>query len=265
MFSWLYFFSLGFSATPYNHYAKWKQPPEVIVCQDSGVNNEMVLSSIEYWKQRGYYTNNTTFLDTCSFKKKKNTIVVYPDYGDVDKDTQYGVTKIQWYDNHIETITIFISEEALNNYNVIKHEFGHAFGIKHVSEKKDIMYPYVDHNIFVSELYPHDEISPKRNRTLMTIKGCVVDDLTQQPVAGAQVVFLKPDTFCYEWLAQDDIYVGATTDKNGCYSFEKEFAQNSVQSLCIKKQGYKMKKMDEIEIDTNENNLELFIDLKRKP
>ncbi len=128
----------------YEYHAKWHDRPDVIICESSNVNKESFIQAIDYWEQRGYnIVNDIIFKRECNHNRIEDTIVVRSDDGRV-KDYQHAVTNIKWSDKNLVFATIYISEGSENNLNVLKHELGHAFGIKHTSDNSDIMYKKVN-------------------------------------------------------------------------------------------------------------------------
>jgi len=139
------FLFLATLAFGYDIYSTWSQHPDLIVCQDSGVNNKKVLDAIDYWSNRGYKVNDIIFKKNCEEEIIQGKIVIFKDYGRV-KEKEYGRTHVVWKDGHMAHATVFISKDALDSLTVIKHEIGHAFGIKHTEDIHDIMYVKVSNN-----------------------------------------------------------------------------------------------------------------------
>ena len=138
----MFLFIISSICHAYEYHGKWEKPPEVIICETSGVNKVDVEIAVERWKDFGHNVKKIKSKKKCPETIPENTIVFMPDMGEVPS-ISHAVTDIFFNRYYLKSAVVYISYQSLENIDVIEHELGHAFGIKHVDEPEDIMYPVI--------------------------------------------------------------------------------------------------------------------------
>ena len=130
----------SFANDQYEHYAKWDKPPNVWVCEESGIERDLIFNALEYWRSLGYEYSNISFTDWCTLSIVDNNIVITSSHQQFDLDKKYAITRISYDNDIIRNAFIFMGEEGANIQDVVTHELGHAFGIMHYDKPGDIMH-----------------------------------------------------------------------------------------------------------------------------
>ncbi len=148
---YLLFFSLIFlfndTVTAQNKY-KWKEP--LIIYCEPRIPKYFVITALHLWEYKNYRFVDTIYVDTT--KKSGFNFNVFICLSDLSpaymlNDAYTGMTYMT-YDTskRINVLALLIlnintinSNEEL--FSTVIHETGHVLGVKHSTDKKDIMYP----------------------------------------------------------------------------------------------------------------------------
>ena len=122
----------------------WSQHvPNIVVCNDADIDNEVLLEAINMWKSRGERIGKTV----------RRSCRGVPSFGDIniyESDTRpgenYGTTVTTVYldskkrkTNSLAYARIWIKSDYTDSVNLIAHEIGHALGYRHTSNYYSIM------------------------------------------------------------------------------------------------------------------------------
>ena len=127
-------------AKQYSFMGHWNETPNIIVCERSGVLVEDVTKAAEYWREKGYKLGSIEKRSSCTTKYPNGFIQFNDPKNDVDTVRSFGHSQLQQHASTITSVSIQISPEGAQYYEVIAHELGHALGIHHVDDINDIMY-----------------------------------------------------------------------------------------------------------------------------
>ena len=145
----MYLFLINLAYANYSHFATWESKPDIIICGDINVTISEVKSAIQYWTKLDYKFNSIKKQNICPVFQKEYSILIKNKHF----QNKQGSTYIEFYHYdekpHIKYIDYAIVELNQNtklyageNKESLTHELGHALGIDHVHNIKDIMYPY---------------------------------------------------------------------------------------------------------------------------
>ena len=123
----------------YDYYSKWSRAPDIIVCESSNVDGSKFMLAISYWEDLGYRFNDISFKTNCETHREEYKIIVLPNDGRVQPH-QHAVTNIKWENGNLKYATIYVASDSGSILKVLKHEIGHALGMKHTDDISDIMY-----------------------------------------------------------------------------------------------------------------------------
>ena len=130
-------------ADNYQYWGHWETTPDIVVCQSADIDIKDVRSAVDYWESRGYDIGNILIWKKCDRSKYKNTIKITPPGSYINLKKHFAYTSVRTIgenDDIMSSSLIEITKEGTSHKEVIIHEMGHALGIKHTSEKSDIMY-----------------------------------------------------------------------------------------------------------------------------
>lgn len=125
--------------------ASWQsRVPNVILCNSSTVNLELVKRAVDAWTMRGESFGVVTE-SQCFDQPRRGEIVIY---------TSNNLTNSQYHGETIRSVflkqdgtfgtdinyaKIYIRSEYSNTYSLIEHELGHAVGFKDTSDRSSVM------------------------------------------------------------------------------------------------------------------------------
>ena len=127
--------------------AEWEEPPLVVVCPDSSVTKYRVHRAIEWWGIMNYRVSGVHWdvnNKMCSKRTfARNTIFIRGE-GEMPIDT-YAVTYKMTIASKMVSAQIILPNENKHMPRLLEHEFGHAFGMRHVDKIGHMMHPIHEH------------------------------------------------------------------------------------------------------------------------
>lgn len=139
--------SLAFADNGISH---WTTLPKIFICDDTDVPLENINKALEYWDDFGL-THLEVVNYNCNTDRIQNlkgiVIEKSKDLGRGNGGIVLGkssVTKINSSgdkSDHIRNSVVILDTSYKDNYYLLVHEIGHAYGIPHIYEEQSIMHP----------------------------------------------------------------------------------------------------------------------------
>jgi len=136
----------GFS----NASSYWEGFPHIYNCSGSGISNEMLEKSLEFWNSNGMHHYDLKKDENCSDEISMTGGIYIVGDSDILKYDEHARSRVYFDDatGEIMYSHIFIKKEYQKNFKILTHELGHSFGLSHVFDTNDIMF----FNAEISEL-----------------------------------------------------------------------------------------------------------------
>ena len=123
--------------------ATWSMPPTVRVCETTGVSFYRVSKAIRFWEMLGYKFDGV-FTDrdpSCMNPRYGEILITLPESG--FSSEHMASTRLYTHTRTGEVVKakIHILPNHARKSRVLEHEFGHALGWSHYSQRHHIMHP----------------------------------------------------------------------------------------------------------------------------
>ena len=123
----------------------WPEDPIIVICSSSKIKISKLEESLEYWKEKGYYTkyaieDPSPSNGICSMQKLDGFIYINDNLGMVTGNS-LAITERSYDGVEIKYVDIEIPNENLHLDLLLEHELGHAFGFNHYNRIGHIMNP----------------------------------------------------------------------------------------------------------------------------
>lgn len=133
----------------------WKENPVLVICPSSNINELMVESALNYWKEKNlevaFYHKDEDGKICNRSENLYGFILLRGNENKIGKNS-YGRTIRAMRGTSIQSASIHIHNEYSRLNLLLEHELGHAFGLAHVEEKGHIMNPiynYVGEKFYI--------------------------------------------------------------------------------------------------------------------
>ena len=134
--------AVGLSNTKYEHTLHWKEPPTLIVCEDSGFKRDHIESSVSFWRNQGYDFDMVIYRKNCITHNSHGAIVIAHDKYKLVVSEDIAKTSIDYTEGSINYANIWIERKHIKDSEVIRATIGRSLGIINSSVESDIMNKY---------------------------------------------------------------------------------------------------------------------------
>ena len=121
----------------------WTGPPDVRVCENTGVSLLRVRNALKYWERLGYEFGDV-YLDRLSYcmnPKDQEIAIVLPSQGVIGDKMAATRVYSSRLTGEILKAKIFVLPKTVNKERLLEHEIGHALGWSHYNSRGHIMHP----------------------------------------------------------------------------------------------------------------------------
>jgi len=121
----------------------WIEPPNIRICEDSGVSVYRITHAVSFWRKLGYKFGSLVVdpSPSCMNAYRGEILITLPEGG--FDSSQIASTRVsrRVADNAIVKAKIFIMPRNARKSRVLEHELGHALGWAHYNQKFHMMHP----------------------------------------------------------------------------------------------------------------------------
>jgi hypothetical protein len=123
--------------------ADWKEPPNIIICRNTKISKQRIKSVLNFWERLGY-SFGEIFEFSCIFDIQYHgaIYIMEPNVGfdfNLVANTHTSYAVFQDKRKEIIGAWIEIPNTSITTARVLEHEFGHALGFQHTTERNHIM------------------------------------------------------------------------------------------------------------------------------
>jgi len=125
----------------------WYNEPQIVLCNDSHVLENNIITAINFWKNLGFKLKKDIVKKSCEKEFVSNEIRI-TGQRDLDVKRYYGMTYRNYNqigeNFYLDAATIKIDNNFTQDLNLIIHEIGHSLGVDHEEyDKSHIMHHLV--------------------------------------------------------------------------------------------------------------------------
>lgn len=130
--------------------ASWEsRVPNIVICNGADIEPELVERAVDAWRARGERAGSVSE-KSCASRPNRGEIAFY-----VTNDLKYSSSSGEAvrnvfknpdgsWSNDINHARIYIRPQHVDNYFLIEHELGHAFGFLDTGDRTSVMSRVVD-------------------------------------------------------------------------------------------------------------------------